>query len=190
MSEMPRPSDPQLMFRAKAGDTDAFELLVERHKDMVYMVCYSVLRSRQDAEEAALDTFLKLFRKRNLYDESRALEPWLLRIAGNTSRDMARRRRSSTLPGTRDHYGQPALELLEDSRLTRESQQDATCQAVRQEIARMSPRIRVPVELRYLNGLTNSDIAQVMGISLSSVKQRLARGKDLLQSRLLGVLHS
>ena len=54
----------------------------------------------------------------------------------------------------------------------------------------MSPRIRVPVELRYLNGLTNSEIAQVMGISLSSVKQRLARGKDLLQSRLLGVMQS
>ena len=94
MPEMPRPSDPQLMLRAKSGDTDAFELLVERHKDMVYMVCYSVLRSRQDAEEAAQDTFLKLFRKRHLYDESRALVPWLLRIAGYTSRDLARRRGS------------------------------------------------------------------------------------------------
>ena len=90
---MSRPSDQQLMLRAKRGDTDAFELLVERHKDMIYAVCYSVLRSRQDAEEAAQDTFLKLFRKRDLYDESRALEPWLLRIAGNTSRDKARRRR-------------------------------------------------------------------------------------------------
>ncbi|MHC4853619.1 MAG: RNA polymerase sigma factor [Planctomycetota bacterium] len=120
---------------------------------------------------------------------SSATEPWLLRIAGNTSRDMARRRRAAMLPGARDH-GQPALELLEDARLTRRSQQDATRQAVRQEIERMSERVRVPLELRYLNGLTNVEIAQVMGISLSSVKQRLARGKDLLQSRLSGVLHS
>ena len=80
--------------------------------------------------------------------------------------------------------------LLEDARLTRQSQQEATRQAVRQEIERMSERIRVPLELRYLNGLTNVEIAQVMGISLSSVKQRLARGKDVLQSRLSGVMNS
>lgn len=176
-----------LMLRAREGDTDAFELLVERHKDMVYGVCFSVLRSRQDAEEAAQDTFLKLFRKRDLYDDSRALEPWLLRIAGNTSRDMARRRRATTLPGAREQQGQSVLELVEDSRMSQRSQQDLTGQAVRQEIERMSARIRVPLELRYLNGLTNVEIAQVMGISLSSVKQRLARGKDLLQSRLEGV---
>lgn len=176
------------MLRAKEGDTDAFEVLVERHKDMVYAVCYSVLRSRQDAEEAAQDTFLKLFRKRDLYDESRALEPWLLRIAGNTSRDMARRRRTVALPGTREQHGQSALELLEDSRLSHRRQQDLTGQAVRQAIERMSERIRLPLELRYLNGLTNVEIAQVLGISLSSVKQRLARGKDLLHSRLSGVV--
>ena len=187
---MSRPSDQLLMLRAKEGDTDAFELLVERHKDMVYAVCFSVLRSWQDAEEAAQDTFLKLFRKRDLYDETRTLEPWLLRIAGNTSRDMARRRRSATLPGTREQHGQSALELLEDSRLSRSSQQDITSQAVRQEIERMSDRVRVPLELRYLSGLTNVEIAQAMGISLSSVKQRLARGKDLLQSRLWGMVNS
>jgi RNA polymerase sigma-70 factor (ECF subfamily) len=187
---MSRPSDQLLMLRAKEGDTDAFELLVERHKDMVYGVCFSVLRSRQDSEEAAQDTFLKLFRKRDLYDENRALEPWLLRIAGNTSRDMARRRRATSLPGTREQQGQSALELVEDSRLSMRRQQDLTGQAVRQEIERMSERIRVPLELRYLNGLTNVEIAQVMGISLSSVKQRLARGKDLLQSRLAGVVNS
>ena len=186
---MESPSDEVLIRDLAGGEEGALQLLVTRHQGAVrgWLAKRLVI---EDAEEAAQDTFLKLFRKRDLYDVDRALEPWLLRIAGNTSRDMARRRRTAALPGAREHQGQSALELLEDVRLSQRSQQEVTSQAVRQEIERMSERIRVPLELRYLNGLTNVEIAEVLEISLSSVKQRLARGKDLLQSRLHGVMKS
>ena len=54
----------------------------------------------------------------------------------------------------------------------------------------MSDRFRVPLILRYLNGLTNAQIAEALGISVSNVKLRLARAKDLLEGRLSEVLES
>lgn len=89
------------MLRVQAGDLEAFAQLVDRFQTMVYGLALSILRRPEDAEEAAQDTFLKLFRGRAQFDGSRALEPWLLRIAGNACRDKLRRRRTGELPQTR-----------------------------------------------------------------------------------------
>jgi RNA polymerase sigma-70 factor (ECF subfamily) len=176
-----------LMSRVKQGDVAAFESIVERFKSQVFGLCYSLVRSREDAEEAAQDTFLKLFRSRDLFDEARALEPWLLRIAGNASRDVLRRRRTAALPTVRDRDGDLLMQLLEDPRTSRDDQNSAVRQAVRQAIDQMSERFQQPLVLRYLNGLTNRQIADVLGISVSNVKVRLARAKDVLESRLAEV---
>lgn len=117
------------MRRAKLGDVAAFEQIVDRYKGQVYGLCYSLVRSREDAEEAAQDAFLKLFRSREQFEEGRPLEPWLLRIAGNVSRDVLRRRKSSRLP--RAGASEVLLNLLEDPRSCREDRHAATRQAVR-----------------------------------------------------------
>lgn len=184
---MVRPKDPELMLRVKRGEVDAFADLVERHKGLVYGLCLSMLRSREDAEEAAQDTFLKLFRSRELYDQGRPLEPWLLRIAGNTSRDVLRRRMGSRVTVVRDGDGDLLMQLIEDQKAATDNDQTDTRQAVRHAIAQMQERFRLPLLLRYLNGLTNQRIAEALGISVSNVKMRLARAKDVLQSRLSGV---
>ena len=180
-------NDHELMHLAKNGDVAAFEVLVERHQGLVYGLCYSMLRSREDAEEAAQDTFLKLFRSRHLFDETRPLEPWLLRIAGNTSRDTLRRRSGSMVRVLRESDGDPLLQLIEDSRSAAMDEKAATRHAVRHAISQMKERFRQPLVLRYLNGLTNQQIAEALGISVSNVKVRLARAKDVLQSRLAEV---
>lgn len=181
------PNDPELMRRVKRGEVDAFEDLVERHKGLVYGLCLSMLRSREDAEEAAQDTFLKLFRSRDLYDEARPLEPWLLRIAGNTSRDVLRRRIGSRVTVVRDGDGDLLMQLIEDQKTATDHDRADIRQAVRHAIEQMQERFRLPLVLRYLNGLTNQQIAGSLGISVSNVKMRLARAKDVLQSRLSGV---
>jgi len=173
------------MLRIQAGDLEAFAQLVERYQNMVYGLALSILRRPEDAEEAAQDAFLKLFRARSQFDGSRSLEPWLLRIAGNACRDKLRRRKAGALPM-----------LLTDEDITPDladtrSQQSAGRQhvdsSVRTELDRLSEKVRLPLELKYLRGLTNQQIAESLDISLSNVKVQLARGKDILQSRLLGV---
>lgn len=187
MLRMVRLSDQELMRRVKAGQVDAFEEVVERYKAGIYALCFSMLRSREDAEEAAQDTFVKLFRNRQQFDEERALEPWLMRIAGNASRDLLRRRRSQRsvpMGGDGEDGEDFFLQSLEDKKGSAERHRAATREAVRQVIQEMSERFRQPLVLRYLNGLTNRQIAETLGISISNVKLRLARAKDVLQSRL------
>lgn len=174
------------MLRIQAGDLEAFAQLVERFQNMVYGLALSILRRPEDAEEAAQDAFLKLFRARQQFDGTRSLEPWLLRIAGNACRDKLRRRRAGQLP-----LAQSDDDLTPDLPDPRYQQQasgrhqvDVT---VRGELDRLSEKVRLPLELKYLRGLTNQQIAESLGISLSNVKVQLARGKDILQSRLQGV---
>lgn len=178
------------MLRIQAGDLDAFAQLVQRFQNMVYGLALSILRRPEDAEEAAQDTFLKLFRARGQFDGTRVLEPWLLRIAGNACRDKLRRRRAAALPIASSDED---LTLdLPDYRLPEERHSLAGSQkpghsAVIGELDRLSDKVRLPLELKYLRGLTNQQIAESLGISISNVKVQLARGKDILASRLQGV---
>jgi len=173
------------MLRIQAGDLDAFAQLVQRFQNMVYGLALSILRRPEDAEEAAQDTFLKLFRARGQFDGTRVLEPWLLRIAGNACRDKLRRRRAAELPVVE---GDEDLTLeLPDHRQAAANGRGQPDSAVFGELDRLSAKVRVPLELKYLRGLTNQQIADSLGISISNVKVQLARGKDILASRLQGV---
>jgi len=178
-------SDNDLMLRIQAGDLDAFAQFVQRFQNMVYGLALSILRRPEDAEEAAQDTFLKLFRARGQFDGTRVLEPWLLRIAGNACRDKLRRRRAAALPMASSDED---LTLdLPDHRQGTASTRHLGNSAVMGELDRLSPKVRLPLELKYLRGLTNQQIAEALGISISNVKVQLARGKDILASRLQGV---
>ncbi|MBK8098302.1 MAG: sigma-70 family RNA polymerase sigma factor [Planctomycetes bacterium] len=172
------------MLRVQAGDLDAFEQLVERYKSMVYGLALSILRRPEDAEEAAQDAFVKLFRARDRFDGERSLEPWLLRIAGNACRDLARRRRAARLPGQDATSADDVMHVVADPRTPVHGR--AVDQMVRHELEQLSERFRLPLELKYLRGMTNHQIAEAMGISISNVKVQVARAKDILQSRLAG----
>lgn len=176
------------MLRVQAGDLGAFEQLVERFQAMVHGLAMSILRRSEDAEEATQDAFLKLFRARSQFDHSRSLEPWLLRIAGNACRDKLRRRRSAELPLARnDHNERDPLLDIPDARAALGAARQHLDHTVRGELELLSERVRLPLELKYLRGFTNQQIAESLGISLSNVKVQLARGKDILASRLQGV---
>ncbi|MBL9077996.1 MAG: sigma-70 family RNA polymerase sigma factor [Planctomycetes bacterium] len=181
----PRPEN-ELMLRVQAGDLDAFAQLVERFQDMVHGLALSILRRPEDAEEAAQDAFVKLFRARGQFDSTRSLEPWLLRIAGNACRDKLRRRRVSELPVARSEDGDALLDLP-DPRQQQGPARPTLDVSVRGELEQLSDKVRLPLELKYLRGLTNQQIASSLGVSVSSVKVQLARGKDILASRLQGV---
>ncbi|MFK7742742.1 MAG: RNA polymerase sigma factor, partial [Planctomycetota bacterium] len=154
---------------------------------MVYGLAVSMLRRPEDAEEAAQDTFIKLYRARAQFDGQRALGPWLLRIAGNACRDRLRRRRVSELPTVRyEAEDRDILGELADPRTGHGASRELLAPTIRGELDQLSEKVRLPLELKYLHGKTNQEIADFLGISVSNVKVQLARGKDVLASRLEG----
>jgi RNA polymerase sigma-70 factor (ECF subfamily) len=175
------------MAATQLGDTAAFEQLVDRYKNVVFTLALSMLRSREDAEEAAQDTFIKLFRARDGYDTTRPFEPWLLRIAGNACRDRLRRRRVQLAGAGFSADPIEQCQHIVDPGSVGRATRDAAHQEVRHALDQLSDKLRVPLMLKYLNGFTNRQISAALEISVSNVKLRLARAKDLLQARLVSV---
>ncbi|MSR37598.1 MAG: sigma-70 family RNA polymerase sigma factor [Planctomycetes bacterium] len=173
----------ELMVRIQAGDLLAFESLVKRYQFMVYGLAMSILRRPEDAEEAAQDTFLKLFRARDQFDVSRKLEPWLLQIAGNVCRDHRRRVHVEAKLGVHDNAAEGWIEQISDERSV-ENSNHSHINIIHNELAHMNAKLRLPMELKYLRGMRHAQIALVLGISVSSVKVQIARATDLLQNRL------
>ena len=174
-------SDEELMRRVREGDLLAFERLVERFKVGVFSLTYQILRSREDAEEASQDAFIKAFRARESYDPERKVSPWLLRIASNAARDIVRKRQARVVVNS-------DLLISESEKLLDPGQEKLDGKLESEEVHRalgdLSEQYRTPLVLKYLHGLTNQEIANSMGMSLSSLKVRLSRARDLLHARL------
>jgi RNA polymerase sigma-70 factor (ECF subfamily) len=175
-------TDETLMERAREGDLAAFECLVDRFKVSVFSLVAHIVPAREDAEEAAQDTFLKLFKSRGLYESGRPVRPWILKIAANAARDMARRRRAQQQVSS-DYLEDHGIELA-DPRHQPPPRHRIESEEVRLLIQEMGDAYRIPLVLKYLEGMNNQEIAALMDVSLSSLKVKLARAKDLLLQRI------
>jgi RNA polymerase sigma factor (sigma-70 family) len=161
------PTDAELLARFAANrDQGAFELLVWRHAGMVTAVCRGILRDHHAAEDATQAAFLALARKAGTVRENPA--GWLFRVA---SRIALRSRKSVTpLPRTVAEIQQADRE--DDSIL-------------HEELARLPEKYRVPILLCFFEGLSHADAAKRLGWPTGTVAGRIARAKDVLQSRLV-----
>lgn len=172
-------SDRELLERfAHDKDQAAFAALVERHGGMVLAVCRRVLGHVQDAEDACQAALLVLARKATSIRKHDSLPGWLHRVAYNVATDLRRdiaRRRGREEPAS----DVPSAKITEDV-----AWRDVRT-ALDEELQRLPERYRLPILLCYLEGKTRDEAAQELGWSLGTVKGRLERGRERLQSRLV-----
>ncbi|HVK08425.1 MAG TPA: sigma-70 family RNA polymerase sigma factor [Gemmataceae bacterium] len=170
-------SDADLLNRIAADrQSEALAELVRRHAGLVWGVCRRTLRQPQDAEDAFQATFLALVRQANRLDGRGALAGWLHTVATRVARK-ARARDAKRGP-VLDTADRPAGDApaAETSDLLA---------AVDREIARLPLRLRAPVVLCCLEGLTRDEAAERIGCSTAAVKARLERGRRLLRKALV-----
>jgi RNA polymerase sigma factor (sigma-70 family) len=161
---------------------DAFGALVERHGPMVLGTCRHVLGRAQDAEDAFQATFLALARRGDAISDPRALSGWLrevayriaLRTRARASRTRAIERQAVVMAIGRDEPDGPE-EIVSLSELR---------PVLREEVARLPEKYRVPVILSYLEGRTNQEVAELLHWPVGTVKGRLLRARLMLRSRL------
>ena len=110
-------SDEAAAARAKAGDADAFRVLVERHSRPMFRLAFRMTGNEQDAEDIVQDTFLRAYRRIGKFDERASFGTWLYRITVNCSLDLvrARKRRSSRLRRTKTRRCRRWLQVREQS---------------------------------------------------------------------------
>ncbi len=164
----------------RRGDYDAFRALFETYKDRVYSIALRYSGDPAAAMDIAQDTFLKLLSSIQNFRGNARFESWLYRIVVNACLDYKRsgRRLIPFLDGLVDLVAAPAENVL--SRMVR-AEQEHTVQEI---VARLEPEQRIVVVLRYTEGLSYDEIAEIAGCSPGTVASRLNRAHKILERRL------
>lgn len=173
-------TDEELLERfVGAGDVEAIEAIVIRHGPRVLGVCRSVLRRPHDVDDAFQATFLLLARKASTIRRRGSLGHWLHGVAHRLAvRSKVKASRREALERERREVAM-AIHHPED-----EMDRDETHQIVHEEIDRLPQRLRESILLCYLEGHSNQSAASLLGCPTSTLKERLARGREILRGRL------
>jgi RNA polymerase sigma-70 factor (ECF subfamily) len=168
---------------ARKGDQGAFGHLVESYQGPVFNLTYRMLGDAKEAEDAAQETFLRVYRKLDSYDPTRKFSTWVLSIASHHCIDRLRRRRV-TLVSLEDEK-LPASVIVSDQpgpeRSAVQSEYEAQIQTL---LGTLSPDYRTVVVLHYWYDLSYEEIAQTTDSTISAVKSRLFRARRMLAKQL------
>jgi RNA polymerase sigma-70 factor (ECF subfamily) len=195
----PAASDETLAVRAAAGDQAAFETLVSRHQARVYGLARRLTRSEADAQDVLQETFLAVYRGLASFRGASRFSTWLYRVATNAAL-MQRRRQSRRRTAPLDDYlprfdenGQHAAgpaELRVASLADEILDRKLLAERAREGLERLPDMYRDAFVLRDLEELPTDEVAELLGIDRSAVRQRVHRARLMLRgylSHLVGV---
>ena len=184
--------DQALVEGLRRGEPQAMEQLVETYANRVYRLTIRITGSREDAEEATQDALWTAGRKIDTFKGESAFGSWLYRIAANAAYMKLRRRKAKA----REIAIEEVLPALDDGGLHFEPMDDwsprVDDQALTGElreildtaIAELPPDYRTALVLHDVEGMSNPDVAETLGISLPAVKSRVHRSRLFLRKRL------
>jgi len=185
-------ADADLVTALRRGEPSAMEGLVERYADRVYRLAVRITGSREDAEEVVQDALWTVGRKIETFKGESAFGSWLYRIAANAAYMKLRARRGKGREIALDDV-LPALdsggvhfEPMDDwsPRVDDRALQGELRKVLDSAIAELPSEYRTALVLHDVEGLSNPDIAEALGITLPAVKSRVHRSRLFLRKRL------
>jgi len=172
----------RLLVQVRAGDADAWGELYRTFAPAIFRFCRRALPTREDAEDATTEIFMKVRQKLGTFDASRPFTAWLYKVASNHCWDILRRRRIRQDLETEDVEALP-LEHPEPSQLERLQAEHAGAE-VRSGLAKLPDRARMALVLRYFAEMSYDDIAETLGVQRAFVGVLLLRARHQLRDIL------
>lgn len=172
-------TDAELVVRTRAGEPDAFGMLVSRYHDAAWRFAYHMLGERADAEDVVQDTFLRAYLAIGRYDERDQFRGWLFRILTNQCRNFITSRGRRTRRFVQDEMAieaapSPSMGLpvgVEDAGLLR-------------ALSQLDPMQREALLLKYAEGMEYTEMSALTGVGESALKMRVKRGSERLRTLL------
>ena len=172
--------DEDLVKAFVAGDEGAFAVLVQRYERRVHGICFRYFGDAGDAEEAAQEAFLTLYRRASTFHGTSLFSTWMYRVTTNACNDIARKRsrrprkaeavvEDLPLADTRDEVGQALLRL-----------------ELREALLQLEPEHRAAVIGHTVEGRPYHEIAEQAGVAVGTIKSRVHRGHAKLAAILAG----
>jgi RNA polymerase sigma factor (sigma-70 family) len=185
------PDDAALAQAARAGDTEAYEELVLRYQQVAFRTAFLIVRSAPDAEDVTQEAFVKAYRAMDRFRPGAPFRPWILSIVANEARNrrrsVARRRERPPFPAWSGDAGAAPSEPADpqatpEQEAERHEQRDVLLAAMRD----LSEEDRLVLAYRWFLDLSESEMAEAMGVARGTVKSRLSRAMARLRTRLTG----
>lgn len=174
-------SETEILQKALQKDDGAFAELVEKYQSPVYNLCFRMLGSEVEAEDASQETFWRAYQALNRYDPNRSFITWLLSIAAHLCIDQQRKRKVPIIEmdeyeefDVADRSPQP------EARLIRRQEEAIIARGLNQ----LGELDRAAVILRYWQGFSEEEIASTLSLTVSAVKSRLHRARIQLAGLL------
>lgn len=150
-------------------DARFIELAVEKYSNMLFRICVTILQSREDAEDAVQDTFIKYMTEAPEFKSNEHEKAWLIRVATNISKNLNRfKLRHNSL----------CLDEIEEIGISDEDS------GVFEAIMSLPAKYKIVMDLHYIEGYTASEIAEITGVNADAVRKRLQTGREKLKKEL------
>jgi len=179
-------TDDSLISRAQKGDERAFTELVDRYQNKVYGTALRMLRDQDDALETAQEVFLRVWKHLHTLKKGQTFRSWLYRITTNYALDQLRRRRFAQ-PISLQEEGANLLEVDFQTKPLNPRQiyaQHELKERVEKAMEELPPQQKTVFVLRHYQSLQLSEIAEVLGISLGTVKATLHAALEKIRTKL------
>ncbi|MFO7946419.1 MAG: sigma-70 family RNA polymerase sigma factor [Armatimonadota bacterium] len=180
----------ELVERARQGDRDAFEQLVNEYKDKIYNYVARMLNDRDRAEDVAQETFIRAYTSLPNFRGASSFQTWLYRIASNLAIDTMRRRSyregEFSLDETlQTREGEVQRQVEDEGPGPEKTIQNEELRAqIEEAIVELSPKLRTVIVLYEMQGLSYKEIAKVVGAPLGTIKSRLFNAREQLKEIL------
>jgi len=173
--------------RVRAGEKDAFRLLVERHSRDIFQLAYRIMGNEHDAEEVVQDTFLRCYRSLSSFESRSSFRTWIYRIATNRCYDRLRQRKLEPQPFPDDlESGDSVIDLVPSGNPGPERHllSKEIGERLRRVVGQLSASERTAFVLRHFEGRSLEEIASVLDITVNSAKNTVYRAVQKLRSEL------
>ncbi len=182
--------DARILRGLRAGIEEAYEELIDRYEQQVYGMVYRLLGNQSDACDVVQEVFLKVFRGVKSFREQSTLRTWIYRIAVNEAHNHRRwfvrhcRHEVSMTEGRAEHGSM--LEYTPDRGLSpfEQTLESEHRTLIEQALTRINPAFQTAVVLRDIQNLSYEEIAEILQVSLGTVKSRILRGREALRREL------
>jgi RNA polymerase sigma-70 factor (ECF subfamily) len=174
----------EIVARARAGDAQAWGQLYHDYAPAIFRFCRRALPTREDAEDATMEVFMKLKGKLHQYDSSRPFTSWLYKVAANHCWDTLRRRKIRQDKEAEDSDTEP-LQHPDPGQLDKLIEQRSSVE-VRKALSTLGKRARMALVMRYYSDMSYDEIADELGVRRAFVGVVLLRARHELRQALEG----
>lgn len=188
----PPVSDHELVTRAQTGSDKAYRELLDRYQRPVFSIVYRMIRDREQAEDLAQETFVRVFNNIDRYDPRFKFSSWIFKIATNLTIDHIRRKELDTvsIDGSRNAVTAEQIEATSITIASDDENPEELLEAkelgeeIEGAISKLRPEYKAAILLRHVEGREYQEIAEILSLPLGTVKTYIHRGRNQLREQL------